>query len=318
MKIKNETKEVLSALLNNSEAAKSFQLDPRVEKSLHNLTKESISIWENMANNFKRGEKLSEAPARLQDETKMYALDGLVVASQFSISKKKRRKVIESYCIYYLAVHLLDDIVDDPDKFYQKFDFSRNFPLDAQKKILGASFILQATSSFSHIFLDAPEFFSPEFSSRSTVLFSESLSRQIKYFTVQQDVIHPPEKILEIKQRFVAGEATSFIGDLLDLKNIIGDINASYLKKALWYLGSLTQFTDDLRDYEKDKANNNANLLISLEKFYGNKAKDMFIAWYLKDERSMLLNLKKSKVDIDLELFRSVPFHPYFFKPKGE
>jgi hypothetical protein len=173
-------------------------------------------------------------------------------------------------------------------------------------------------TTFSGFFSNSPSFFSQKFSANIVRLFSESLSRQIKYFVVEGDVVFPPERILEIKQRNVSGEATSFLSELLDLDSLIGKSEAKHFKDALWFLGSLTQFTDDLRDYDKDKLTKNANLMISLEKFYGDKSKEVFLKWYLKEEGRMVSFLKKSNVSVDEDLIMAVPFHPYFLKPEED
>jgi hypothetical protein len=144
--------------------------------------------------------------------------------------------------------------------------------------------------------------------------FVESLARQISYFALEKRKDMTSERTLEIKQHNVSGEATSFIADCLRLSERIEDRKFKHIKKALFYLGSLTQFTDDIRDYKEDKKNHNANLLINLEKEDKVNAKNKFIDWYLRDEKFLIDEIKKGGLNIDDNLIKLIPWYPLFMK----
>jgi hypothetical protein len=89
----------------------------------------------------------------------------------------------------------------------------------------------------------------------------------------------------------------------------------------LYYLGSLTQFTDDLRDYADDVEKNNANLFVSMKNEYGDGAVGMYVDWYVKEEKLMSEEIQKSKLNLDYGLVSCIPWYPYFYNkylPKDE
>jgi len=144
--------------------------------------------------------------------------------------------------------------------------------------------------------------------------FINSLVKQLKYFALEKNKNMKPEEILKIKQRKVSGEATSFIADALMINKFFDNKRCLYIKRALYYLGSLTQFTDDLRDYKKDKNTGNANLLIFMENFYKNKARDKFAEWYVLEENLMMKEFYKSGIQIDERVIKAIPWHPFFYR----
>jgi len=121
------------------------------------------------------------------------------------------------------------------------------------------------------------------------------------------------EKVFDIKQHRVSGEATAFIADCLQIDSRYDQKTYKHLRKALYYLGALTQFTDDLRDYSDDIEKNNANLFVSMKNEYGNGARDMYVDWYIKEEKLMSEEMQKSKLNLDHGLVSCIPWYPYFY-----
>ena len=75
---------------------------------------------------------------------------------------------------------------------------------------------------------------------------------------------------------------------------------------------SLLQFSDDLRDTQKDGATGNANLLISLQKEYGKeRALGEFIKLYNTEESNMINCFAKTKIKVDIDLLRALPWYPF-------
>lgn len=100
------------------------------------------------------------------------------------------------------------------------------------------------------------------------------------------------------------------IADLLCVEDTFNHRTATNLKSALYYLGSLTQFTDDLRDYDVDSARGNANLLVSLERESKKTALEMFEQWYVREEELMLHAFHNCGLDLNTDLMRAIPWYP--------
>ncbi len=146
----------------------------------------------------------------------------------------------------------------------------------------------------------------------------ESLTKQINNFLREGTFIDDPETVFRKKNRGVSAEATSLIYDFLQISKFLKTDTSYHFKKALWYLGSLTQFTDDIRDYKTDKESGNPNLLYSIEMNYGKNSVDKLKELYILEDNKMLQELEASKFSVDINLWRSIPWHPFFMKPKTE
>lgn len=280
---------------------------------LRSFAPEALGIWIGATRAILGVEELTKVPFRYKKDKKLYALDGIVVADTLGINEKQRFAALQVFSIYYLSVHLFDDIVEDSGKFHSKFKYSNVPPLNTELNASGMSFILHAALAVSNLLTTDLKLFSRKSVNKIMQAFIESLAKQTRYFTLEKDNL-TPEEVLEIKQRKVSGEATSFLFDVLQLGNCLEIRQGIYAKNALRYLGSLTQFTDDLRDYEKDKETGNANILVSMEQKYANYARDKFAALYVDEERRMLMAFRKAGLSIDKDLLKAIPWHPFFMK----
>jgi len=283
-------------------------------RRFRNYIKEAQEIWCVAIDTFHLMEKRSGTPYKLRIKPQLFAVDGIVFAGSLRISKEKRFIPLSVFSIYYLSVHLIDDLIENPVKFCSKFSSTNN---TGQKlRISLISFILHASMASFKLFSLK---FDKNINTKASIenfpqKFMGSLSTQIKHLSLEKSKDLPPKEVLKIKQHHVSGEATSFIADCLRLDNPYNERQYKHIKRALFYLGSLTQFTDDLRDYEEDKKNDNANLLASMEKFFGERAKMTFIDWYLKEEQFMLNEFKQAGLKINYDLICAVPWYPLFMK----
>lgn len=96
-------------------------ISDQMKARLDEYTRESINIWNSAMKKIKLFEDKSGIPFKLINEKKNYALDGVIVADLLHIKPQLRKPALEIFVIYYLAVHLFDDLVEDPKKFYSKF-----------------------------------------------------------------------------------------------------------------------------------------------------------------------------------------------------
>lgn len=307
------TKECLELVLCGRSTEVGSLLKKNVVNRLYQYVPEALRIWEETMETISSIEKQTHFPYFLIEKPKLYALDGIVVADSLGIQLQERVGAMQAFSVYYLAVHLLDDLIEDPTKFMSKFACVRTDNEQQLIRALGASFVLHASIACSRVLIsnsnrhisDIEEF---------THNFMASLATQIKYFLLEKSKEMSPYKTLEIKQHHVAGEATSFIADCLEIDKRFGQDRYNHIKKALFYLGSLTQFTDDLRDYEIDSRNGNANLLINMKRHFGAKAKDAYSAWYLREEQLVLMELEQAGLTTNTDLILAIPWYPFFMK----
>jgi hypothetical protein len=281
---------------------------------LYSYVPEAKRIWKNAIKIFENTEKETEIPYHLVEKSKLYALDGVVCGEILGISMEKRSAPLMAFAIYYLSVHLYDDLIEDPDKFLSKFLYlGESSPKDRIRPMC-VSFALHSSIAASRAIGYLNNYSDSESQLIFIQKFMKSLAMQIKYFAKEKKVDITPEETLEIKEHCVSGEATGFLTDCFKTVYPQSDDFYADLKTILKKLGSLTQFTDDLRDYGKDRITENANLLISMEEKWGVGAKKHFAEWYLKEEQEMLSELNKAGLDKSAGLICAIPWHPFFMK----
>lgn len=285
------------------------------------LVSEAEDIWSSSLSFVYRAEEITGFPFHLNEKPRLYALDGIVVADALGIPPAMRASPIQAFCLYYLSVHLIDDFIEDISKFTSAFTYSgadKHIPtsIDVNASIVG--FILHVNMAITSILQGASGIFSPDTIIKLQELVARSLASQTKYFLLEKDLSLTPKDVLEIKQRRVSGEATSLIADFLQVEKILGHSGSVHIKEALRSLGSLTQFTDDVRDYEEDKTNGNSNLLLSMEKSYNRCAVQKLVEWYIEEENKMIKMLQSCELSINEEQFLTIPWYPFFLKPADE
>lgn len=285
-------------------------IDFDVKQKIISYVPEAKRIWFASMELFSKIENLTKTPFPLKKTDNLYALDGIIVAEELGINSDKRYYGLQLFSIYYLCVHLLDDLIEDQNKFESLFIYSKDSLYSNKIEATGLSFIMNAILSVSFILKNEKT----ENINKLINIFVRSLTKQIKYFSMEKNKKMKPKEILKIKQREVSGEATSFIAEALSINHFFNHKEYIHIKKALYYLGSLTQFTDDLRDYRKDKNSGNANLLIFMENYYKDKAKDKFVEWYVSEEDLMMKEFYKAGVLMDEKVIKAIPWHPYFFR----
>ena len=255
------------------------------------------------------GRKL-KLPYELREDPKTYALDGLVIARTLGISDKQSLLPLQVFSLFYLAVHVVDDLAEDYPKFYAQFKIAERYACFEEqviKEVLPFSYTLNSVLSVYRMLASDSRY--AKNGDRTFLELMTNLGAFTHFFLLEQTEL-PPERILQIKERGVSGVATSMIADLFCLEDVFNHRTATNLKKALHYLGSLTQFTDDLRDYDVDCAKGNANLMASLEAKFEATAQEKFRQWYIREEEMMLDSFRNSGLDINTDLLRAVPWYP--------
>lgn len=285
------------------------------EKELPVYALEARNIWLSSMKIIDNVQSSLEIPFLLRERLKMYALDGVIVAHSLNIPQEQRFNGLKAFSLSYLASHLFDDYVEDFDKYRSKYSIPSIYSGEVLIRSMGLSAPLLTLLSIIHA-LDYEEN-SLDYKDQVGLLkvCMESLVKQVNIFLHEGVSTVEPESVLINKHRGVAAEATSLMYDFLQISKFVKSEESGHLKKALWYLGSLTQFTDDIRDYTIDKEKRSPNLLISLEKDFGKNSINEFIKLYLLEDIRMCQEIAASNLPIDINFWRLIPWHPFLVKP---
>jgi hypothetical protein len=288
--------------------------EERVTRQMHQelagLVSPSKQVWAQAIQVLTRDGQELQLPFEVQKSSKTYALDGLAVARILGISDEDSCLPMQIFSLYYLSVHIIDDLAEDYPKFIAQFkitDEHASHEEQVTKEILPFSYTLNTVLTIFRMLMSHGRY------AKSTDKIFHNLITSLGAFThffLLEQLELSPEKVLDIKQRGVSGIATSMIADLLCIEDTFSYRTATNIKSALHYLGSLTQFTDDLRDYDVDIARGNANLLVSLERKFKKTALEMFAQWYVREEELMLHAFHNCGLDLNTNLMRAIPWYP--------
>ncbi|MFA7170223.1 MAG: hypothetical protein WC178_05245 [Candidatus Paceibacterota bacterium] len=129
-------------------------IDYRVISKIVGYDKEAKDAWYRVFDVLSLVENETKMPFHFSDKVNVFALDPLIVADLIGISKKERREALQVYIVYYLMVHVLDDLGEDYEKFCSNFsvigeDGSREDSVDM--KVAGASFVYLALMAINKI-----------------------------------------------------------------------------------------------------------------------------------------------------------------------
>ena len=207
-------------------------MDNRVKKEIISSLPKALATWRKMTKEIRAVEKNLSTPFAFSDEDKFYAVDPILISKAFGIADKGMENFYAAYSSYYLQVHLIDDLIEDPKKFVSKFKNS-----DIYSGELGMS------SSLSVYLLNlvSSNFFEMAGLEKKRILelqkaISHSLLKQVKHFVLEkEDISH--HDIIQVKEREVSGEATSMMAEILQFNRFFSADDLKSIKKGLYYLG---------------------------------------------------------------------------------
>ncbi len=286
------------------------RITEQLRDGLAKLVQPSKKIWRQATRGLGRDGRRLKLPYELREDPKTYALDGLVIARMLGIGDKESSVPMQIFSLFYLAVHAIDDLAEDYPKFYAQFTLAQRYARFEErviKEVLPFSYTLNSVLSIYRMIAGDSRY--AKNGDRIFLDLVTNLGKFTHFFLLEQ-AESAPERILQIKEREVSGVATSMIADLLCLEDVFNHRVALNLKDALFRLGSLTQFTDDLRDYDIDQARSNANLMAGLEAKFGSAAQDKFRQWYVREEEKMLASFRNCGLDLNIDLMRAIPWYP--------
>lgn len=288
-------------------------ISKKVMDKMTNRLQFALNIWEDVVSELSDTIKETSFPSDLDRKKKPYALDAILIADALKLDAPGMPDLFKLYTLYYLELHLIDDMMEDQKKFQSKFHnregISANLNHIEARKLFPILFNLTAVKLISK---------NNDLSSDKKItvleLLNKSLLKQIRYMSIEKADL-TVEQVFEAKEHMVSGEATSTMADLL---NTVFDFDGEKfiaLKKMLFYLGSLTQFTDDIRDYAEDLDNGNANLLVSLKRAFGEELGiEKLLAMYDIEQSNMKRWSDNFSFSVDFELLSSIPLHPFVVK----
>lgn len=270
----------------------------------------ALLVWRRVARRYANKEQEYAIPYRLAESVKLYAVDALCIARPLVEDDNDLLSLAEFFTIFYLIVHFFDDHVEHRDKFYSKFDFSVESNIDTQRGAAPFSFMLVSLGLLDDVLSEVDDFTAEDRHKIINKVY-EVLAIQARYFAAERQSNLDLDEILEVKQRRVSGRCLAFLGEVLSCYLKLKGDKEKALYDSLLYLGSLTQITDDIRDYSIDTTLRNANILVTahhLGRAAGNKKLEEI---YAKEAELARINLLKNYDAKYVKELLSLPFYPF-------
>jgi hypothetical protein len=271
---------------------------------------DALDIWQNVFKRYIKKEQALGIPYALNETPKLYALDAICIASPLVADKVALNEIAELFTVFYLMTHYFDDHVEHQDKFFSKFSFSSENNMSTQYGAAPFSFLLTSISVLEDILSE-----SSHLSDQSRVqligAMCNRLAAQTRFFASERQANLSAEEALEMKARKVNGQALGVLADILDAYVDLGDGKFETLEQGLLYLGSMEQFTDDIRDLTIDETLRNANIILSASRSGPENAKQHIQRLFdleVENARKYLLEIYGSS---ELRMIFSLPFYPF-------
>lgn len=273
----------------------------------------AIEVFKTYLQDFRDFEIENNIPYRLTEDYKLYAVDAIIIARSVGCTAQQAEAIARIFNAFYIAVHYYDDHVEHQDKFFSKFEFSKDSDAQTQKGASPFSFLLTSMLVIDKYLKDPDLHYSNAVRIELLSTITQRLLRYTPYLTSERKQHLTTNEVLVMKQRNISGSATMIIAELIKPLLKYNDSDYENLSKGLFLLGSLTQITDDIRDANIDYILHNANLLNSVIEMIGeNDAFEEVANIYLKEEGEARANLVKVMPVADANLILSIPFYPFF------
>lgn len=299
----------LTSRYNKQDDIKSLVLTSSIFDS--NVLKHEVfakEIWRIVAADFAKIEEKYTLPYRLDEKTHLYAMDSLTLCDEMGVSKQDSVIVSKLYIVLFLLCSYFDDHVEHRDKFYSKFIFEKESDRSTQEGAVAFSTIAAFYELIIMYLVEANVDTSRQVEFIKTV--NDSLLTYTPFFTVERDRDPTVETVLEMKQHNVAGHLVASLADIVVTMGLVEETQAISLKKGLFYVGSLMQMTDDIRDSQIDITLHNANLLNTCLSRHGDQGYDVFATIFEKERTLASQYFSESQCLKGVKLM-SLPFYPF-------
>lgn len=277
----------------------------------------ALEVWSEVIKDYHKKELDFKIPYSLAETPKLYALDALAIIAPLTKDESQRKFIAKLFVIFYLLVHFYDDHVEHLDKFYSKFTFKNDQNIDPQRGAAPFSFVLL---SYELILQEVQN--QEMFSDLQTIVLlrdiNANLALQTQYFASERKVDLTEYEVLRIKQEQVTGKSLSILAEFIKPLGLLEDDKLRSLEKGLYYLGSLTQITDDIRDLDIDSTLKNANFVNSSVACHGEELGIKIVSDVFEDH---VMRVRKYLRDIygeeDLGVILSLPFYPFIIDKRA-
>lgn len=266
------------------------------------------NLWMSVSSDIAKLEKANGIPFRLNESTHLYAIDAFVIADVLGLPMNQAAKIARIYIIIFLLCSYFDDHVEHRDKLFNKFLFSNSSDRSAQEGAMPFAIIFM----LQKLLRGYVEETGASASDKSEFLFlvNDMLLSYTPNFALERRSERTPEIVLRIKQHNVSGKIVAM---LADIGGLVCDDTAKLeiLRKGLFYVGSVMQMTDDLRDAEIDNMLNNANLLNAYTYQRGDEiGLQEFSEFFVQEYRRASQCLEPLSPG-QTKLLLSIPFYPF-------
>ena len=277
----------------------------------------ALEVWSEVIKSYHAKEIEFKIPYSIAETPKLYALDALAVIAPLTEDNSKRKFVAKLFVIFYLLVHFYDDHVEHLDKFYSKFQFKNDQNIDPQKGAAPFSFVL---ISYELILQEIQQ--QNAFSDLQTLALlrdiNANLALQTQYFASERRVDLTENEVLRIKQEQVTGKSLSILAEFIKPLGLLDNTELRLLEKGLYYLGSLTQITDDIRDLDIDSTLKNANFINSSIACHGEELGIKIVSEIFEEHVNKVKGyLQTIYSEEDLKVILSLPFYPFIIDKRA-
>lgn len=280
------------------------------DESIMHYQDEALRVWRSVAHRYSNKEAECDIPYSLAESPKLYALDALCFASPLVKDPQQLFTLAELFTVFYLMTHFFDDHVEHPDKFFSKFDFSKQSSLNTQYGAAPFSFLLLSFSIIKDILNGEPSLSDKARMTLQGAMY-DRLVVQTRYFASERESNLNVEEVLEMKARRVNGQTLGVLADILREFLHYDDAQFEEMQAGLLYLGAMEQVTDDIRDMSVDVALRNANIIVSAYKFGveagAKKVEKVYQAEAARAEKHLANFYSKP----ELAAIFSLPFYPF-------
>lgn len=278
--------------------------------SIMHFLDDTLKVWRSVSHRYSNKERDLRIPFSLAENPKLYALDAFCIATPLVADTGQRKHIAELFTIFYLMTHFFDDHVEHPDKFFSKFDFSIDGSVDTQRGAAPFSFLLMSFSIINEILLEI-DALDDNARLRIQSGMYDRLAVQTRYFISERNSNLNVNEVLEMKARRVNGEALGVLADILAEFLKFDSKQFKAMEKGLFYLGSMEQFTDDIRDISIDIALRNANIVVSAQSFGEKTGAKLLAKMYMEEFESAKVYLEPFYSKVELQTIFSLPFYPF-------
>lgn len=316
----NSKAQVIKLLFSSKEAQRSYIQEVLCEAGLLNVDvlafkPQATALWNDVAKDFSALETEYNTPFKLQEREHLYAIDALLLADALKLDTISTEVVAKVYILFFLLVSYFDDHVEHRDKFYSKFSYENTSDRSTQHGAVPFSTIFMALELVDQYLTKANA--TAEQKIKIFQIISKNLLSYTQFFATERSIDATIEEVFEMKQRQVSAKVVAILADLVEPFTRLSSAKKQALSNGMFYLGSMMQITDDIRDAETDKVLKNANLMNVCHHVLGEAEGAKHFTEIFENESTLAKeNLEKVFEEKHVSYLMSLPFYPFCIEGK--